>query len=350
LQLTVLLALTGGLENPFTIFLIAPATVGAAALRGPYALALGVLAIGGAGVLSIWSRPLPWMPGEVLEVPLLYEAGVFVATALGIGFTAGYAWRAALEARRMEQALLATQAVLGREQQLSALGGLAAAAAHELGTPLATIQITAKELLRELDDADPLREDAQLLVQQAQRCREILKTLSQRPDAGDEVHERMSLPQLLNEVADPFRTRGPQIETVTYNEDGTEPPVLRRMPEVIHALASFVDNAADFASAKVEVICRYDAQKVSISVCDDGPGFSPDVLSKLGRPYISTRPGGEGSRSGHHGMGLGFFIAKQLLERSGAQVDVHNSKKGGATVSASWPRSRLQDPTLSIGF
>jgi two-component system sensor histidine kinase RegB len=122
------------------------------------------------------------------------------------------------------------------------------------------------------------------------------------------------------------------------------------MPEVIHALASFVDNAADFASAKVDVVCRYNAQKVTISVCDDGPGFSADVLSKLGRPYISTRPGGEGSRSGHNGMGLGFFIAKQLLERSGAKVDVRNGKKVGAIVNASWPRSRLQDPSLSIGF
>jgi two-component system sensor histidine kinase RegB len=245
------------------VFLIAPATVGAAALRWPYALALGLLAMAGAGALSLWSLPLPWTPAGALDPPPPYEAGVFAATVLGIAFTAGYAWRAALESQRMEQALLATEAVLGREQQLSALGGLAAAAAHELGTPLATIQITAKELLRELDDADPLRDDAALLVSQAERCREILRRLGQQPDTGDAVHERMSLPQLLNEVADPYRGRGPAIETVTYNEDGTEPPVLRRMPEVIHALASFVDNAADFASTRVEVVCRYDAQRVA---------------------------------------------------------------------------------------
>jgi two-component system sensor histidine kinase RegB len=350
LQLTVLLALTGGLDNPFTLFLIAPATIGAAALRLPYAAGLALLAVAGAGALSIGSLPLPWSPEGALQLPALYRWGVFTAVGVGILFTAGYASSAAREARRMEQALLATQAVLGREQQLSALGGLAAAAAHELGTPLATIQITAKELLRELDDADPLREDAALLVSQAERCRDILRKLGQRPDTGDVVHERMSLPQLLNEIADPYRGRGPEIESVTYNEDGTEPPVLRRMPEVIHALASFVDNAADFAREKVEVVCRYDAKTVKIAVCDDGPGFSADVMSKLGRPYISTRPGGEGSRQGHEGMGLGFFIAKQLLERSGARVEVKNAKKGGATVSATWPRARLQDPSLSAGF
>jgi two-component system sensor histidine kinase RegB len=349
-QLGALLALTGGLANPFTLFLIAPATIGAAALPARHALMLGLLAIGTASVLSIWSMPLPWTPGAPLRLPELYEVATFTATALGICFTAGYAWRAAAEADRMEQALHATQAVLAREQQLSALGGLAAAAAHELGTPLATIQITAKEMLRELDPADPLIDDAQLLVSQAARCREILKTLSQKPDTGDEAHERMSLPQLLNEAADPYRGKGPAVETITRNLDGTEPPVLRRMPEVIHALASFVDNAVDFAATRVDVIAAYGAKTVTIEVCDDGPGFSSDVLSKLGQPYISTRPSGEGSRQGHHGMGLGFFIAKTLLERSGAQVTFGNQKGGGALISARWPRAKLQDPTLLAGF
>ena len=349
-QLGVLLALTGGLANPFTLFLIAPATIGAAALPARHALMIGLLAVGVASVLSLWSMPLPWTPGEPLVLPDLYKVAVFTATALGVAFTAGYAWRAAAEADRMEQALHATQAVLAREQQLSALGGLAAAAAHELGTPLATIQITAKEMLRELDPADPLLEDAQLLVSQAARCREILKTLAQKPDAGDEAHERMSLPQLLNEAADPYRGKGVEVETTTRNLDGTEPPVLRRMPEVIHALASFVDNAVDFAASRVEVRAVYDARQVTIEVHDDGPGFGSDVLAKLGQPYISTRPQGEGSRQGHHGMGLGFFIAKTLLERSGAQVAFGNDKGGGALITSTWPRARLQDPSLSHGF
>lgn len=349
-QLATLLWLTGGLANPFTLFLIAPATMGAAALPARHALMLGLLAIGAASLLSLGSQPLPWTEGEALILPDLYKVGMFTATALGIVSTAGYAWRAALEADRMEQALQAARAVLAHEQQLSALGGLAAAAAHELGTPLATIQITAKELLRELDPLDPLREDAQLLVSQAERCRDILKTLAQRPDGGDQVHERMSLPQLLSEAADPYRGAGIEIDTSSRNLDGSEPPVLRRPPEVIRALSSFVDNAIDFAETRVEVSAVYDAKSVVITVRDDGPGFSADVLSKLGQPYISTRPSGEGSRQGHEGMGLGFFIAKQLLERSGAEVGVRNDKGGGAVVTARWPRRAFQDPDLSIGL
>jgi two-component system, sensor histidine kinase RegB len=349
-QLGALLAITGGLANPFTVFLIAPATIGAAALPARHALMLALLAVGAASVLSIWSLPLPWTPGEPIVLPEIYRIGIFIATALGICFTAGYASRASAEAARMEQALHAAEQVLAREQQLSALGGLAAAAAHELGTPLATIQITAKEMLRELDPLDPLMEDAELLVSQASRCREILKTLGQKPDTSDEMHERMSLPQLLSEVADKYRGAGPEIETATWNEDGSEPPILRRAPEVIHALASFVDNAVDFASAKVEVTARYDARTATIEVRDDGKGFPAEVLSKIGQPYISTRPSGEGSRTDHHGMGLGVFIAKTLLERSGATVSFRNDKRGGAVVAAAWPRRALQDPSLAAGL
>lgn len=349
-QLALLLALTGGLSNPFTVFLIAPATIGAAALPARHAFMLALLAIGAASLLAVWSFPLPWSSERPFVLPELYRMGVFTATALGICFTAGYASRASAEAARMEQALHAAEQVLAREQQMSALGGLAAAAAHELGTPLATIQITAKEMLRELDPLDPLKEDAELLVSQASRCRDILKTLGAKPDAGDQMHERMSLPQLLNEVADKYRGAGRAIETHTWNEDGSEPPILRRAPEVIHALASFVDNAVDFAASRVEVVARYDAKRAVIEVRDDGKGFAPDVLSKLGQPYISTRPSGEGSRTDHHGMGLGFFIAKTLLERSGATVSFRNDKAGGAVVSASWPRKALQDPSLAVGL
>lgn len=349
-QLAGLLAVTGGLANPFTMFLIAPATIGAAALPARHALALSLLAVAAASALAVWSLPLPWRPDEAFDLPRLYEIGMFAATTLGICFTAGYASRASAEAARMEQALHTAEQVLAREQQLSALGGLAAAAAHELGTPLATIQITAKEMLRELDPLDPLREDAELLVSQASRCRDILKTLGQRPDGGDEMHERMSLPQLLNEVAEPYRGPGPLIETATWNEDGSEPPVLRRAPAVIHALASFVDNAVDFAQSKVRLTASYDSKRAVIEVRDDGPGFSADVLSKLGQPYISTRPSGEGSRGDHHGLGLGFFIAKTLLERSGAVVSFRNDKLGGAVVSASWSRKALQDPSLAVGL
>ena len=205
IQLSVLLALTGGLENPFCLLLVAPVTVAAAALPGRHVMLLGGLALVASAMLFFWSLPLPWPPGENLELPGLYRFGMWSAVVVGVLFTGGYAWRVADEAERSEMALAATQAVLAREQRLAALGGLAAAAAHELGTPLATIQVVAKEMLRAAPPDGPIAEDARLLMEQAGRCRDILRRLSERPDDGDAVHARLGLGQLLEEVAEPHR-------------------------------------------------------------------------------------------------------------------------------------------------
>jgi two-component system sensor histidine kinase RegB len=348
IQLSILLALTGGLRNPFALLLIAPVTVAAATLGARDAAALCVLAIGAAVVLSLWSLPLPWASGDPLVLPPLYRAALLCAEVVGIVFTAAYAWQASAEAARMELALAATQAVLAREQRLSALGGLAAAAAHELGTPLATIQVVAKEMGRGLPPGTPFHEDVQLLVSQAERCREILRKLSRAPDTGDEHHSRMSLSQLLDEVSEPHRG-AILVNTEVGCAPGTAILEVRRMPEVLHALSAFVENAVDFAESSVEVTAYYDAERLMIEVRDDGPGFSPEVIARLGEPYVTTRSQGEGSRSHHHGMGLGFFIAKTLMERTGAQVEFRNAKSGGALVVARWRRERVEATTASEG-
>lgn len=344
-QLALLLSLTGGLKNPFCLLLIAPATVAAATLPTRQTLVVALMAFASVSMMAFWSLDLPWIAGESLQMPKLYELGVWVATIVGIAFTAGYAWQAALESTRMELALAATQAVLAREQRLSALGGLAAAAAHELGTPLATIQVVAKELWRAAPAQTPLAEDAELLVSQAERCREILKRLSQRPDTGDVVHARFRLPLMLAEVTEPYEHIGPQI---TVHLDAlSQDLMIWRQPEVLHALSGFVENAVDFAKTAVKVSARTDAQGLTIEIRDDGPGFSAEVIVKLGEPYVTSRPDGENSRSDHHGMGLGFFIAKTLLERSGAKVAFGNDRRGGAVVAARWPRSRIEAPPSS---
>jgi two-component system sensor histidine kinase RegB len=263
---------------------------------------------------------------------------------VGIVFTSGYAWQAAAEASRMELALAATQRVLAREQRLSALGGLAAAAAHELGTPLATIQVVAKELLRNSPPDDPVAEDARLLVQQAERCRDILRSLSQKPDTGDLVHARLGFAQLIEEVVQPYRNLGPEIVTTVEGPPGEFVPEVSRLPEIVHALASFVENATDFAATRVEVNGHFDLTTLCVEVRDDGPGFSSDILLKLGEPYVTTRPQGEGSRSNHQGMGLGFFIAKTLLERTGADVSFGNDRRGGAVIVTRWPRAAVEAP------
>lgn len=341
LQLTALLYLTGGITNPFSLLLIAPVTLAAATLPGRFAVMLGLLAVTGAIFLSIWSMPLPWMDGQAVQLPLLYRAGMAVAILTGIAFTAGYAWQASAEASRMELALSVTQTVLAREQRLAALGGLAAAAAHELGTPLATISVVAKEMVREAPEGQ-LREDAALLVSQAARCRDILLRLTQEPETDDMVHGRMALAQFLGEVIEPYLHDSVRVVAVINGAAGIEAPEIQRLPEVMHALTSLVENAVDFARTEVQLIARFDARTLTVEVRDDGLGFAADVLLKLGEPYVTSRPSGEGSRTGHMGMGLGFFIAKTLLERTGAVVSFNNPKQGGALVAARWSRERIE--------
>ena len=346
LQLAGLLYLTGGIANPFALLIIAPVTLAGASLPVRYAAALAALAIVATVGLAVLALPVPWLAGQSLDLPVIYRLGLAVALATGIAFSAGYAHQAASEAARMELALNVTEVVLAREQRLSALGALAAAAAHELGTPLATIAVVAKELAREAPEG-PLHDDAELLMAQAQRCRDILRRLGEMPAASDEVHERMSLLQFVREVVEPYaKEDAVRVEAVVTGAAGVEAPDVWRWPEVLHAMTSIVENAFDFARKEILVTARFDAETVAVEVRDDGPGFAPQVLAKLGEPYVTSRPGAEGSRTGHIGMGLGFFIAKTLLERTGATVEFRNGRRGGAIVAARWKRSQIEAPPL----
>jgi two-component system sensor histidine kinase RegB len=343
LQWAAIAYLTGGVVNPFSLLIIAPVVLAAATLPLRNVLLLGGLAIASTVGLTIHSLPLPAVPGEAYTPTFINRLGAMGARILGIIVTAYYAWQAAAEAARMELALDTTNAVLAREQRLSALGGLAAAAAHELGTPLATIAVVAKEMARAAPEGD-LKEDAELLVSQAERCREILRRLTETPQATDVLHERMSLLQFVQEAIEAHSHKDVRVEAVVAGPAGEDAPEIWRMPEVLHAMTSFVENAMDFARSEVLVTARFDGRSVSVEVRDDGPGFAPEVLAKLGEPYVTSRPGAEGSRSGHVGMGLGFFIAKTLLERTGAAVDFKNGRRGGAIVSARWPRRAIEAP------
>jgi two-component system sensor histidine kinase RegB len=342
LQVTVLLFLNGGVINGLGLMVIIPLTVAGGSLQPRWAGALCVLAMGCMVVLAASAADYSWSNQGSSAVFTAYRVVGIVALLVSMMFATRYAsWSSAHRARN-ELALRITETVLFREQRLSALGALAAAAAHELGTPLATITVVAKEMANEAGDG-PFKEDAQLLVEQAQRCREILKRLSERPEQSDAVHERVALIDLIREVVEPYIGAGElRVEGVMTGPPGLKPPELWRRQEVLHALAALVENAFDFARGEVLVTGRFDEQSVSIEVRDDGPGFVPKVLAKLGEPYLTSRPGAEGSRSGHIGMGLGFFIAKNLLERTGAQVDFRNGPNSGAIVMATWPRARIE--------
>ena len=352
LQLAALLYLTGGLENPFAFLLIAPVTVSASTLPIRVTALLGALAIGAATLLTNFHHPLPWFHHSNLLLPFPYVMGVWAAVVSGILFIGFYSWRTAEEARRMAEALAAAEMVLAREQKLSALDGLAAAAAHGLGTPLATIAVVTKELMRDAKPTDPHYDDVVLLRAQAERCREILAELAGGGEQHDLIVSRLTLSHLIEEVVAPHRlvavpieVRTTAVEDVAPRTAAAQEPVAERNPGVIYGLGNLVENAIDFAATKVEVEARWSDKAVEIVIADDGAGFPPNVLEQLGEPFVTTRPA-QGWRQEapdeHIGMGLGFFIAKTLLERSGAMLALANRPQGGAKVKVTWSRAKFE--------
>ncbi|WP_395661853.1 ActS/PrrB/RegB family redox-sensitive histidine kinase [Aestuariivirga sp.] len=350
LQLAALLFLTGGLENPFAFLFLVPVTISATSLSMRWTLLLGLMALAAATFLSFYHYPLPWVPGQALELPDVYIGGMWAAIMSGVVFSAIYARRIADEARQMSAALSATEMVLAREQRLSALDGLAAAAAHELGTPLATIALVAKELKRELPLEGSHKEDIDLLISQTARCREILARLSSREAQTDEMYQRTRILVMIEDLIAPLRGSDVVIAVTStadlHDRAAENEPVLRRNPAIAYGLGNLLENAVDFAQTRVEVDARWTAAQVSITVRDDGPGFQENIFDRLGDPFVTSRPGyGEetGEPGRHEGMGLGFFIAKTLLERSGASVSLANrlAPEHGAVVHVVWPRGSI---------
>ena len=346
-QLAALLFLTGGLQNPFSLLFLAPVLISATALPPERTLALGLLAVGLATLLALVHRPLPWFADGRLELPFLYVSGVWAAILLGTAFTGVYAWRVAEETRQLSQALAATELVLAREQHLSQLDGLAAAAAHELGTPLGTIMVVTKELVRQLGpSASPaVAEDLHLLREQAERCRAILSKLTSLGNDEEGFLDTVSFSHLVEELVAPQRALGTVLE-VSKRGDGPE-PVCRRNPGVMFGLANIVDNAVDFARSRVVIEARWTGERVALDVRDDGPGFPNEILLRAGEPYVTTRAPNRGKQvdSVGAGLGLGLFIAKTLIERSGAQLTLSNVPPPGPTgaiVNVTWPRTAFE--------
>ncbi|MFO1088852.1 MAG: ActS/PrrB/RegB family redox-sensitive histidine kinase [Hyphomicrobiales bacterium] len=347
LQLSALLYLTGGMANPFSFLLIVPVTVSAAALPLERTMLLGMLALGLSAMLTYWRLPLPWPFHQPIELPQLYIFGMWMAVASGISFSALYAWKTASETRAMSKALAETEMILAREQQLSALDGMAAAAAHELGTPLATIHLVASELRNGLAHPDQLDEDIELLFTQSARCREILARLSSREAGPDEMFSQQKLSIMVEEIVAPLRTGKVAIDVSSRTAKGSGPePSIHRNPGIRYGLTNLVSNAVDFAASRVDIDVEWFQDSVAIVIADDGPGFSADVIDRLGEPFVTTRRLTDGLRqegSAEGGMGLGFFIAKTLLERSGARVSLANKPvpDHGAVVRIDWPRTAL---------
>ena len=354
-QLAVLIFLTGGLTNPFAILVLAPVTISASILRLRSTIALGGLAILIVTAALFWHLPLRFADGGELLIPPLFVFGFWLSIVIGILFLGLYSRRVATEMRSMSEALLATQMALAREQKLTDLAGVVAAAAHELGTPLATIKLVSAELIEELASQPELQEDARLIRDQADRCRDILRNMGR---AGkDDRHLRQApLSAVLREAAEPHLARGKLVEfSFGPTQDGSaEQPSIQRRPEVIHGLRNLVQNAVDFAHSRVWVEGEWTSKRIVVRITDDGDGFPPSVIGRIGDPFVRARrsdPEVE-KRPGYEGMGLGLFIAKTLLQRSGADLSFANAtdpflapkdrpERSGAVIEAVWDATDL---------
>ncbi|MCC5992443.1 MAG: ActS/PrrB/RegB family redox-sensitive histidine kinase [Rhodobacteraceae bacterium] len=354
-QLGCLLYLTGGITNPFALLIMAPTAISAMALQPRSTLVLAGVAIALISLVSLVYQPLRFADGTILTVPPLLSFGFWAAIVIGIVFQAFYARRVTVEADSMADALLAAQMALSREQKLTDLGGVVAATAHELGTPLATIKLISSELAQELADRPDLAEDARILTQQADRCRDILHAMGR--SGKDDTHlRRAPLEAVLREAAEPHMARGKTLHFLLDPRDihaQTQPMIYRR-PEIIHGLRNLIQNAVDFAAANVWVHARWDKDSLRLRIIDDGPGFAPQVLASIGEPFVSGRrdPSRARRRPGYDGMGLGSFIAKTLLERAGARLEFSNCDGPvrslpdapflqGAMVEIQWPLARI---------
>jgi two-component system sensor histidine kinase RegB len=344
IELAALLLLTGGLQNPFSFLFLAPVLISATALPTRYTIALGLLAATCATILGFFHMPLPWNGDEPLVLPPTYMIGVWLSIIMALVVTSLYAFQVTEEARKLSDALAATELVLTREQHLTQIDGLAAAAAHELGTPLSTIFLIANELQNATKDRapdDPLVADVAAIREQAKRCRDILAKITQLSSSGAPF-DRMPLTNLIEEVVAPHREFGIDLK-IRIAEGSPPEPVGLRNPAVLYGIGNLVENAVDFARSAVEVDAWWGHEQVDIVISDDGPGIPPDLLKRIGEPYLSRRAIGD-SRSGHRGLGLGVFIARTLLERTGAQVGFSNRPfpGHGAIVTISWPRERFE--------
>jgi two-component system, sensor histidine kinase RegB len=340
LQLTALLYLTGGLENPFSILFLAPVTIAAVSLPPRQIVLIAVLTALAASFLGVDHQPLPWYDGQPVNLPWLYQVGIWFSLIIACVFIAAYASRVAGEARALSEALTAAELVLEQQNHLSQLDGLAAAAAHELGTPLATIALVTKELSNGTLSSE-FSEDLLLLTQQVQRCRDILGRLSSLADEDEKAFYATRLSILLEQVAAPHRQDAIKI-AIDAKGEGNEPS-LPHSPAIMYGIGNFVENAVDFARTAVTIEARWSPSLIRIVILDDGPGFSPNVLDRIGDPYITNRAHRRRKTDEGSGLGLGVFIAKTLLERTGAKIRFFNRETAGASVALEWSRNRIEN-------
>ncbi len=367
LQLSLLLYLTGGLHNPFSILILGPVTVSASVLSLRSTVFIGITSILAVTLLAEFHLPLRTEQFFILRIPEIFVFGNWIAVVIAVVFLSIYSRRMTVEMLSMSDALQATYMALAREQKLTDIGGIVAAAAHELGTPLATIKLTSAELIEELNDRPELQEDARLIRDQADRCRDIMRSMGR---AGkDDLHMRHApLSAVIQEAAEPHVDRGKRVQLLDFADDlnpKSQPSILRR-PEIIHGLRNLIQNGVDFAQANVWIEADWTDDTIQVRIMDDGKGYPSHMIGRIGDPFMRRRRNREdrSQRPEYEGMGLGLFIAKTLLERSGAELSFANGSDPGsyaredaphigAIVEVVWPRQKIDskwgDSPVEVG-
>ena len=332
-QLSSLLYLTGGILNPFSILMIIPTIVSSTFLSMGTTIILGIITSILLFVISFTHLPLPGLESNIFAVPNYYTIGILISILIGLIFLSYFGIRFAGETKKRSEALNKLQEVISKEYELESLGGQAAAAAHSLGTPLATITVVAKELKKEIGNDKEYSKDIDLLISQTKRCSEILKKISKKQIEEDNFLSTIKFEDLLQEIIDSFKeTSSKQIELVVDNDQNKI--AIRRTPEIIYGLRNFIGNAIKFSKSKVLITLRSNKKLIEIKINDDGPGIPEDIITKIGEPYIKSKSKELKSNSG---LGLGSFLGKTLLERQGAKLTFRrHGELGGALIFLVW--------------
>jgi len=338
IQLSFLLYLTGGIFNPFSFLLIIPAIVSSTFLSMGTTIILGFMTSLLLLIISFFYLPLPGEDMNLLHFPDFYKIGIIISILIGLMFLSYFGIRFAGETKKRSEALNKLQEVIAKEYELESLGGQAAAAAHSLGTPLATIAVVAKELKKEIGENKDISKDIDLLISQTKRCSEILKKISKKQIEEDIFLSSIKLEDLLEEIIDSFKeTSSKKIDLIL--DDDSNKINIERTPEIIYGLRNFIGNAVKFSKSKVKISLKSDPNKIEIKINDDGPGIPDDIIKKIGEPYIKSK---SIELSSNSGLGLGTFLGKTLLERQGANLSFRrNNDLGGALVIIRWDPKKL---------
>jgi two-component system sensor histidine kinase RegB len=333
IQLSILLYLTGGILNPFSILLIIPAIVSSTFLSMGTTIILSAITSLLLFILTYLYLPLPGMNIDIFYVPNFYKFGVLISILIGLIFLGYFGIRFSGETKKRSEALNKLQEVIAKEYELESLGGQAAAAAHSLGTPLATISVVAKELKKEIGDNKEISKDIDLLISQIKRCSEILKKISKKQIEEDRFFSLIKLEDLIEEIINSFKeTSSKKIELLVENDKNKIN--IRRTPEIIYGLRNFIGNAVKFSKSRVKIILKSDKNLIEIKIIDDGPGIPEDIIKQIGEPYIKSK---SKELNANSGLGLGTFLGKTLLERKNAKLSFRrNSEMGGALVIICW--------------